>query len=209
MMQSTTSWSINRTEDFDEIEITEVILRKKNKHRYFVVEDGQSLEYRKVATWKFFLRRYPILAIPVLIISLSFLILYPLMFFIYIGIATMLFTITVRRCRVDFIGNYIMVFWLIHLLINFFLLGGGLVDISSTQHTVQGLLIGMLLVHLWIFTVIFFYRYHNIFNLIDYVGDAEAEGEGAEISTKWYLWRGCSMCNKRYIPFVKNCKDSV
>ena len=209
MTQATTLWNINRTEKFDEIEILEVHLRKESKHRYSVVKNGKLLEYRKVPTWKFFLKRYPVLAIPVFILSLSFLILYPLMFFIYIGITTILFVITVRRCRIDFIGNYIMVFWLIHLLINFFLLGGGLVNISSAQHTIQGLLIGMLLVHLWTFTVIFFYRYYNVFNLVEYVGDTETEDERTAIPSKWYLWKECTMCNKRYIPFAKNCKDSI
>lgn len=209
MIDTTVSWNINRTKNFSETEIIEIVLHKDRKGRYFILEDGKSLEYRKVPTWRFFLSRYPILAIPVLIISILFLLLYPLVFFAYVIMVIVLFATTVRRCKMHSIGTYIMIFWIIHLSIDFVLLGGGLVNISAVHHTIQGLLIGMMFTHLWIFVAIFFYRHYNVFNLVDCIDDSGIDGEREVVSTEWYLWRGCSLCSRHYIPFAKNCKEPL
>ena len=198
-------WFINHTENFDEIEQIEVNIEKIDAKHIEVKTNNQTYRCKYIPTWRFFLKRYPIMIIPTFLLSIIFLAIHPLAFFIYVCFTIFIFSFTNRICKIHEIGTYIMWFWIIHLLGNFFILSsdsislmGFAMAISNKHYYIQSLFFGMLLTHLWIYTLIFFYQYHRVYTIIKKEDDTYQ-------STPWYLWQKCPLCNKHYNPFKKNC----
>jgi len=203
-MKTKEIWQINKSADFMDIEKIDIHLEIHKDGTATAIKDTEhTFLCKPMSSFKFLLKRYPFMIIPTFILSLVFLWLHPIAFFVYGLLTVALFTIAVRRCKVKSIGNYIMIFWILHLLGNFVILGGGLVGsfslaITQRHYYIQGLFFGMLLTHIWVYVLIFLQQYYRVFNIIE-------EEDGEQSSTEWYIWKGCPMCNHTYNPFTDNC----
>lgn len=203
-MEQQEAWQINKTPDFIDIEKIDIHLEINKDGSATAIKDKKdSFVCKPVSSFRFLLKRYPFMIVPTFVLSLAFLWLHPLAFFIYGLLTIVIFTIAVRRCSIKAIGTYIMVFWVLHLLGNFFILGGGFMgsfslNISEGHQYIQGLFFGMLLTHIWIYVLIFLQQYYRVFNIME-------EEDAEQISTQWYIWKGCPLCNHSYNPFTDNC----
>ena len=198
-------WSINKTSTFSEIEKVDVVMQKIDEENIQVSLDDSTYTAKKQTTWKFLLKRYPLMLIATTLLSIMFLAIHPLSFVIYLGLIILLFTVTVRRCKIRYIGTYIMWFWILHLGINFIILGGGslfsfAMATSESYHYIQSLFFGMVLVHLWQYILIVVYEYYHLYVI------TEEYDDGSVDVTEWYIWKSCSLCNKSFNPFKNNCK---
>ena len=205
-MKRQDAWKINKSADFTEIEEIDIHLEIDKEGMATAIKDkSHTFVCKPVATSRFLLKRYPFMIVPTLVLSLAFLWLHPIAFFIYALLTILLFTIAVRRCAIKSMNTYIMVFWIIHLLGNFLIMGGILpeslsLNINQKHGTAQALFFGMLLTHIWIYVLIFLQQYYRVFNVIE-------EEDGEQVSTPWYIWKGCTLCNHKYNPFTDNCGE--
>lgn len=204
-MEHKETWQINKSADFIDIEKINIHLEiHKDGSATAIKKDAEhTFSCKPMSTFRFLFKRYPFMIIPTIILSLAFLWLHTVAFFIYALLTMIMFTMAVRFCAIKSIGTYIMVFWVLHLLGNFFILGGGAVDsfslVMSERHSyIQSLFFGMLLTHTWIYVLIFLQQYYHVFNVIE-------EEDGEPVSTEWYIWKGCPFCNRSYNPFTDNC----
>jgi len=203
-MKTEEKWKINKTADFTDIEEIDIHLEMHKDGTALAMKDEtHTFLCKPISSFRFLLKRYPLMIVPTIILSLAFLWLHTIAFFVYALLTILLFTLAVRMCRIKSISTYIMVFWILHLLGNFFILGGGSlssfsVAISERHYYIQGLFFGMLLTHIWIYVLIFLQQYYRVFNVIE-------EEDGEPIPTQWYIWRGCALCNHSYNPFTDNC----
>jgi len=197
-------WKINKSSDFMDIEKIDIHLEMHEDGTATAIKDAtHTFTCKPISSVKFLLKRYPFMVIPTLLLSLVFLWLHPIAFFIYALLTIAIFTIAVRRCKIKSIGHYIMFFWILNLLANFFILGGGSfmsfsIAISEKYYYIQSLFFGMLLTHIWLYVLIFLQQYYHVFNIIE-------EEDGEQISSEWYIWKGCPLCNHTYNPFTDNC----
>lgn len=201
------AWKINKSADFTEIEEIDIHLEIDKEGMARAIKDkSETFVCKPVATSKFLFKRYPFMIVPTIVLSLAFLWLHPIAFFLYALLTILLFTIAVRHCGVKSMSTYIMVFWIIHLMGNFLIMGGVLpeslsLNINQRHGTVQALFFGMLLTHIWIYVLIFLQQYYRVFNVVE-------EEDGEQVSTPWYIWKGCALCNHKYNPFTDNCGES-
>jgi hypothetical protein len=199
-------WNINRTMDFSDIEKIDIHLEIQKDGSALAMKDAtHTFTCKPHSSFKFLFKRYPLMIIPALILSLAFLWIHPIAFFLYVILTIAIFTIAVRRCNVSSMGTYIMIFWILHLFGNFFILGGGSLSsfsmaILDKHYYIQSLFFGMLLTHIWLYVLIFLQQYYYVFNVIE-------EEDGESISTAWYIWKSCLLCNHNYNPFKNNCKE--
>jgi len=206
-MKSKELWSINRSKDFIDIEKIDIHLEMQKDGSAIAIKDAEhSFTCKPMSSFKFLLKRYPLMIIPTLVLSLVFVWLHPIAFLIYAILTIVIFAIAVRRCNVSSIGTYIMFFWILHLLGNFFILGGGSlaalsIAIADKHYYIQSLFFGMLLTHIWLYVLIFLQQYYHVFNVL------EEEENGEITSTGWYIWKSCPLCNHKYNPFKNNCKE--
>jgi len=195
---------MNRTEDFSEIEKLEISFEKDGDQIDIITKKDQTtFKAKKLSSLWFLLKRYPVMVIPTLLLTIAFLFFYPIVFIAYIIFTTMLFIFMVRFCVIHKVGTYIMVFWVIHLVTNFILLGMTPINLGieayMKQEYIKGLFFGMMLTHLWVYMLIFMHKYHLVYNLL------EKDENDVMIATNWFIWQNCSMCNKKYSLFKKNC----
>lgn len=205
-MKTKEMWNINRTTDFTDIEKIDIHLEMQEDGSALAMKDStHTFRCKPLSSFKFLLKRYPLMIIPTVILSFAFLWLHPIAFFIYAIFTIIIFTVAVRRCSISSIGTYIMVFWIIHLLGNFLILGGGSlaslsIVISDKHYYIQSLFFGMLLTHIWLYVLIFLQQYYHVYNVLE-------EENGEILSTAWYIWKSCPLCNHTYNPFKNNCKE--
>ena len=203
-MGTTDKWKINKSADFSDIEKMDIHLEIHKNGTASALKDAEhTFLCKPVSSFKFLFIRYPFMIVPTVLLSLVFLWLHPIAFFIYALLTIVIFTISVRFCSIKFVGTFLMVFWFIHLLGNFFILGAGSLsafslEVSNKQYYIQSLFFGMLLTNIWIYVLIFLQQYYRVFNIVE-------EEDGEQISTEWYIWKGCPMCNHKYNPFTDNC----
>jgi len=206
MMKKKEMWQINKSADFTEIEKMEIHLEiNEDGSALAIKNENESFVCKPVSTLRFLFKRYPLVIVPAIVLSLAFLWLHPVAFFVYALLTIVLFTIAVRRCAIKSMGTYIMVFWILHLLGNFFILSGGLsgtfsLVMSDKNYYIQGLFFGMLLTHIWVYILIFLQQYYRVYNVVE-------EEDEEQVSTVWYIWKGCPLCNHKYNPFTDNCGD--
>jgi len=204
-MKTKEIWSINRSEDFSDIEKIDIHLEMQKDGSAIAMKDTtHTFICKPLSSFRFLLKRYPLMIVPTLILSAAFLWIHPIAFFVYAILTIIMFTIAVRRCSVHAIGIHIMVFWILHLVGNFFILGGGSlpffsIAISDKHYYIQSLFFGMLLTHIWLYVIIFLQQYYRVFNVVE-----ELE-HGEMIKTDWYIWKSCPLCNKKYNPFTDKC----
>jgi len=205
-MKTKETWEINKTVDFSDIEKIDIYLEIHKDGTATAIKDAKhTFLCKPLPSFKFLFKRYPFVIVPAIILSLIFLWLHPIAFFIYALLTIIIFTLAIRLCGIRSIGRYIMIFWVLHLLGNFFILGGGSLSsfslaLSERHYYVQSLFFGMLLTHIWIYILIFLQQYYRVFNIIE-------EENTEQIATPWYIWKGCRLCNPTYNPFKNNCKD--
>ena len=203
-MKTNETWQINKSEDFTDIEKVHIHLEMHKDGTATAIKDAtHTFLCKPIPSFKFIFKRYPLMIIPTIILTLAFLWLHPIAFFVYAILTIVLFTIAVRRCSIKSIGTYILVFWLLHLFGNFFILGGGSLSafsltMAERHYYIQSLFFGMLLTHIWLYVIIFFQQYYHVFNICE-------EEDGEMVSTPWYIWKGCPLCNHHYNPFTDNC----
>jgi len=206
-MKTKETWKINRSEDFTDIEKINAHLEiQKDGYARALKDNEHHFLCKPMSSFKFLFKRYPLMIVPTIILSLAFLWLHPIAFFVYGLFTISIFTIAVRHCGISAMAKYIFIFWVLHLVINFFILGGGSIEALSIsimqRHSyIQSLFFGMLLTHTWVYVLIFFQQYYHVFNIVE-------EEDGEEIATNWYIWKGCSLCNSTYNPFTDNCGES-
>jgi len=205
-MLKTEKWHINITKNFSETESIHVNTQSANDGHIEMMRDNKSYRCKKNSLWKFILKRYPLLILSTIVISMIFLAIHPLAFLFYSILFVGWFSFSVRLCIVHNMGTHIMIFWMLSLLINFISLGmeNNYSVFSYQAHFhMQSLFFGMILLHLWSYLAIFFYKYNGISNILEEIET------GVYVSTDWYIWKGCSLCDKNFNPFKNNRKAIV
>jgi len=199
-------WKINKTADFSDIEQIDIHLEMHKDGTATAMKDAShTFPCKPMSSFRFLFKRYPLMVVPTIFLSLAFLWLHTVAFFIYAVLTILLFTLAVRMCRIKSISKYILVFWILHILGNFLILGGASltsfsIALSQRHYYIQGLFFGMLLAHIWLYVLIFIHQYHRVFNIMK-------EEDGEQVPTEWYVWKGCKLCNHHYIPFKNNCGE--
>lgn len=193
------SWYINKTSDFKKIECIQVHQEKDS----FIFENSyQKFSAKKISTGFFLLKRYPLTILSSTILSLWFFVLYPMMATVYLLGMLGMFHFLVRTCKIVSLSKYLILLWGIHLSIDLLYLMQ-INRVNSIFETfslelLQGIFMGMICFHLWIYLLLVFYQYKKVYQLRD------------KINTKWYLWKQCPLCDKNFSMFrTLKCKENI
>lgn len=198
---------INKTKDFSEIESINIKMVSHQDNTVEIESDNTKYRCQKIPIWKFMWKRYFFMMTMLLVLTIIYLAIHPAAFIAYSAMVVFWFTFSVRRCKVHNMGTHLMYFWIIHLLLSFLLIGGiSSISVDTSMYNlnyqVQTLLFGMGLLHIWLHVTILFFKYRDIYTILDKLDD------DAYAASNWYIWKGCSLCNKGFNPFSLHCAGS-